>query len=285
MLAVSVVIPWGKRAGDAKRSIESALAQTIAPEEILAVPNGPIDLATANRTLETIQKDSKGILRFIDGSRVTNANGARNLGVQAAKGDWIAFLDSDDWWSPDHLERSLAELRRTGAKFCYGSMVVHRSDRTFNMEAEHFSTLGGPENYLLHYKPAPTPSYVLEAEAARAHLWNESLHRHQDYELFVRLCTDLEVCVNREPTVHVDWVNPATHHHHLDCLRVVLPWKSKVDRAVYHRHIKRLAQSARRSRDPAWFLLMLERVHLKVRRSFSLGESPGTSPDNRPPAD
>jgi glycosyltransferase involved in cell wall biosynthesis len=97
---VSVVIPYYRAKETIARAVKSVQTQTIAPQEILVVDDGsPDDLA--------------GVLAEF-GSGVTlirKANGgaasARNLGIDQSRGEWIAFLDADDYWEPSKLERQL----------------------------------------------------------------------------------------------------------------------------------------------------------------------------------
>ncbi|MGI9492662.1 MAG: glycosyltransferase family 2 protein, partial [Geminicoccaceae bacterium] len=107
---VSVVIPIFNRAGTIGRAIESCLVQTRPPFEIVLVDDCSTD-------------DLQSALRgFLDDRRVrlvrqpTNqgVSAARNAGVQHAKGDLIAFLDSDDAWYPTKLEKQLAEVASFG---------------------------------------------------------------------------------------------------------------------------------------------------------------------------
>src|SRR5579884_2524365 len=101
---VTVVIPAYRAAGTIHRPIESLLAQTRRPEEILVIDDGsPDDLAAAvaryGAAVTLVRKPNGG------------AASARNTGLDRARGDWIAFLDADDSWEPTKLERQLDVLR------------------------------------------------------------------------------------------------------------------------------------------------------------------------------
>jgi glycosyltransferase involved in cell wall biosynthesis/GT2 family glycosyltransferase len=105
---VSVVIPTYNRARWLPETVASVLAQTAPPLEIIIVDDGSTD-----DTLEVcsgfpgpvrcIRQDNRGV------------GAARNRGAAEARGQWIAFLDSDDLWTPDKLEVQLAALHETGA--------------------------------------------------------------------------------------------------------------------------------------------------------------------------
>ena len=120
---VSVVIPTHNRAAIVERSLRSVLAQTTPPIEILVVDDASTD-GTAAR-LEGCAHEAVRVLRLAE--RVGGGR-ARNVGIEAARGDWVAFLDSDDEWRPTKLERQLARLDApdgAGLDVVYCRKVMH----------------------------------------------------------------------------------------------------------------------------------------------------------------
>lgn len=133
----SVVIPVFNGAAYVGRAIESALDQTYAAHEILVVDDGSVD-----DTAEIVggYGDRVRLLRQAN----AGVSSARNLGAQTARGDWLAFLDADDWYYPDRLARH-AELIRDEASLDFltgdydyvrpdgsrisGSMEIHPSGK------------------------------------------------------------------------------------------------------------------------------------------------------------
>ena len=102
---VSTIIPAYRAAATIRRAVDSALAQTILPTEIVIVDDGsPDDLTTALRPYG----DRVRLVRKPNGG----AASARNLGIEQVTGEWIAFLDADDYWEPHRLERQFALLQR-----------------------------------------------------------------------------------------------------------------------------------------------------------------------------
>ena len=94
---VSVVIPTYNRARVLPRAIDSALAQTVRPREIIVVDDGSTDETAAR--LSQCYADAVRIVR----QENAGVSAARARGVAEAGGDWIAFLDSDDEWLPEKL--------------------------------------------------------------------------------------------------------------------------------------------------------------------------------------
>src|ERR1700722_18304182 len=101
---VSVVIPTYNRAHAVPGAIESALGQTLAPSEVIVVDDGSED-GTRERLMPYMDRI---VYIYQENQGVSSA---RNNGIRAAKGDLIAFLDSDDVWHPRKLELQLQFLQ------------------------------------------------------------------------------------------------------------------------------------------------------------------------------
>ena len=101
MNTVSVIMPTFNHARYLRAAIDSALAQTHPPHEVIVVDDGSTDATPA------ILSEYGDRIRAM---RQPNAGvaAARNAGLATASGDYVAFLDSDDVWAPDKLERQLA---------------------------------------------------------------------------------------------------------------------------------------------------------------------------------
>jgi len=105
MPTVSVVIPTYNRAELLTRAIDSVLAQTYDDFELLVVDDGSTDDTEA---VVTAYDDDR--VRYLAHETNRGANPARNTGIEAAEGEFVAFLDSDDEWRPRKLEAQLDRL-------------------------------------------------------------------------------------------------------------------------------------------------------------------------------
>lgn len=119
MAIFSVIIPTKNRHGLLREAIGSVLAQSLKQIEIIVVDDGEgaaAAIASLSDRIKVLDNRGLGPVR------------ARNFGVQQAKGDFIAFLDDDDWWTDRlHLERA-AGLLRGSAEFVFGDgMMVFES--------------------------------------------------------------------------------------------------------------------------------------------------------------
>ena len=125
--AVSVIIPAYCAQQTAEAAVRSALAQTVRDIEVLAVDDGSTD-GTAQILNALANEDAR--VRVIVQKRNGGAANARNAGAAAARAEWLAFLDSDDLWEPDKLEKQLALQQKTGAKLLYtGARCIDAAGR------------------------------------------------------------------------------------------------------------------------------------------------------------
>ncbi len=99
LMNISVIIPTYNRASTIERALQSVLGQTFPPQEIIVV-----DDASTDNTSEILEKYSDKI-SIITNPKNSGVSISRNVGIQQARGDWIAFLDSDDQWESRKLEK------------------------------------------------------------------------------------------------------------------------------------------------------------------------------------
>lgn len=100
----SVVIPCHNASQWIVETLRSVASQTVCPKEIVVVDDASTD-DSARQILES------GVKVRLVSANVRNGAAARNVGAEAATGDWLAFLDADDCWYPDHLEKAQAVLQ------------------------------------------------------------------------------------------------------------------------------------------------------------------------------
>ncbi len=121
---VTVITPALNTESFIGQAIDSVLAQTHCPSEYLVVDTGSID-----RTVEVIYQHLGGadFAKLIQ-TQVTGSGAARNRGLERATGDYIAFLDADDLWEPNMLERCLALIEQAGTEvkgvFCHSLLIL-----------------------------------------------------------------------------------------------------------------------------------------------------------------
>ena len=117
---VSVIIPAYNAERTVGAAVSSVLAQTHPRIEVIVIDDGSVD-ATAVVIDEIATKDTR--VRRI-GQKNQGVSGARNRGIDVAKGDWIALLDADDTFAPDRVERLLSLARKYTADMLADNLSV-----------------------------------------------------------------------------------------------------------------------------------------------------------------
>lgn len=145
---ISVIIPAFNRGHTLPRALDSVRAQTRAADEILIVDDGSTDntaeVLTAFPRVHCIRQENRGV------------SAARNTGIRAATGDWLAFLDSDDEWRPRKLELQVHALSSSPE-----SRIVHcdeiwvRNGRRVNPGIRHRKRGGQLFRHCLPFAASP----------------------------------------------------------------------------------------------------------------------------------
>lgn len=108
MAEISVIIPTWNRAETLGKVISSALNQTLSPYEVLVCG---VDGSPDQKVVNSINDPR---VRWIEGGKDGLASIPRNIGIKASKGEWLAFLDSDDEWLPEKLEKQFKHATEIG---------------------------------------------------------------------------------------------------------------------------------------------------------------------------
>lgn len=111
---ISVILPTYNRAYILTRAIESVLSQSHKNLELIVVDDGSTDGTSS--VVDEIQDER---IRYVKAEKNQGAAAARNVGLQYATGNYVAFQDSDDYWRPDKLRLQMKELKEMDAGFCY----------------------------------------------------------------------------------------------------------------------------------------------------------------------
>lgn len=124
---VSVVIPTRSRWDLlSTAALPSALGQEDVDVEVVVVDDGSTD-----ETAQQLRAEHDDRVRVVRHQRSRGVARARNAGIEAATGDWIAFLDDDDLWAPHKLRVQLDAASSRGASFAYGGAAAVAEDRSW----------------------------------------------------------------------------------------------------------------------------------------------------------
>jgi glycosyltransferase involved in cell wall biosynthesis len=196
MPVVSVVIPSFNRGHCIKPCIESVLAQSYRDLEVIVIDDGSVD-----DTRDQVSSVSDARIRYIAHNQNRGGAAARNTGIRKSQSEFIAFLDSDDRWTPDKLEKQLQLLRMNGEEygFVYSWSIaknpageeVWRMNKTIDGLAVVDLILA---NFIGTFSSVVVRRSVLDAVNGL----DERMRSCQDWDLFVRINAITKVCCVRE---------------------------------------------------------------------------------------
>ena len=184
MEKVSVIIPTYKNRGGLVRAVNSVLEQNWPNIEVIVVDDNPPDSDYRQSTeilMEPLLKD--GRLKYIKHAQNKNGAAARNTGLKASGGVFIAFLDDDDWFLEDKIKKQVEFLKyhtEYDAVYC----LARRKGKQYgNTRFEGNCT----REMLMLETCIYTPCQMFRREAiVKIEGYDESFRRHQDYDLMLR---------------------------------------------------------------------------------------------------
>ena len=186
---ISVIMPTYKRSDKLSRAIESVLAQTYENIEILVInDNEPDDSYTESLKQRVRKYKNDSRFHLIIQEKHINGAVARNVGIKQAKGQYIAFLDDDDWWEKEKLEKQVAVLSNLDEE--WGGVSCK-----FTLYNQNGEVIGRTSKYQDGYiykdilnllSDVATGTLLLRHEALdHVGYFDENLLRHQDLQLLV----------------------------------------------------------------------------------------------------
>ena len=152
---VSVVVPTYNRTEVLPRALKSVLYQTYENVECIVVDAGSTD-ETFSYISKTFQQEIKSQrVKIFRNERVMNISETRNVGISHCSGEYIAFLDDDDIWLPDKIEKQLNEIAHTGARVCFCAFMWVEDNNVLKTtilkdKRSSFQHGGPPSTWLIH---------------------------------------------------------------------------------------------------------------------------------------
>jgi glycosyltransferase involved in cell wall biosynthesis len=189
VLRIAAVIPTYNRARLLERTLESIVSQTRPADEIVVVDDGSTD-----DTADVVARFAPAVTYVYQEN--AGASAARNHGVEVASADFVAFLDSDDVWSPDFLARIGGAIEATeGRALTYFTDLSYTDDDVTAWQASQFAIEGDYEFrddasdwFLLPAQPMTTQAAVIRRDAyLDLGGQDRSILCRQDTHLFLRL--------------------------------------------------------------------------------------------------
>ena len=195
-MKISVIIPTYNRKHTLQRAIDSVLAQTFKPFEIIIVDDGSKDgtkewLLLNYPSVQYIHQPNNGV------------SSARNKGIQISQGSWIALLDSDDEWMPEKLEYQsrFIEVNRNSS-FCHTNEIWIRNGVRVNQMKKHKKYGGDIFKHCLDIcRISPSSSIIKKDVFEEVGAFDESLTVCEDYDLWLRVTAKFNILFLDEPLI------------------------------------------------------------------------------------
>ncbi len=192
--AVSIIIPTYNRAYCLQKAMESVLVQTYPHFELIVVDDGSED-----NTASLVTDCSPDIVYLRQENKGPAA--ARNRGVQAARHEFIAFLDSDDWFAANKLEVQIRAMQEKPAYLISHTQEKwYRKGRILNQKTRHEKKSGDIFSQSLELCAVGMSTVLLRREIfARYGLFDEELPCCEDYEFWLRVSAEQKFLLVDQP--------------------------------------------------------------------------------------
>ena len=188
---VSVIIPAYRAVDTIERALASVAAQSLKPLEVIVVDDGSDDgtLEAAQRMCDAMS----GIRLIVIGQENKGAGAARNRALEEAKGEYIAFLDSDDEWLPEKIARSIKHIEGSDYVFVAHDLFVRGEGGEDDAIESSGRYKAASDHYVALYRTGFVGSITVLArrraiEAAGG--FDESLLTGQDFDLWLSMLRD-----------------------------------------------------------------------------------------------
>ena len=182
MELVSVIIPVYNREKTIKKAIESVLNQTYDNIEVIAV-----DDCSSDRSVEVIQNINDKRVRVITCQNNAGACRARNIGIENAKGDFIAFQDSDDLWHSDKLEKNIRYIKERKVDGVFSALRRTENGREEIHPSYNLNEASDQFGRLLSFNCVSTQTIVVKREVCEVCRFDTMFPRFQDWDFSLQI--------------------------------------------------------------------------------------------------
>ena len=196
-MKISVIIPTFNRKKTLGRAIQSVMNQSLSPFEILIIDDWSND-----GTEEWVKKNFQNIKYIYQDNH--GVSSARNIGIENAYGDWVAFLDSDDEWLPNKLYEQVKAIdSNPEMKFFHTNEIWIRNGVRVNQMKKH-KKYGGYifEKCLDICRISPSSVLIQKEIFDNIGTFDESLRVCEDYDLWLRITSKHSVVFLDIPLIY-----------------------------------------------------------------------------------
>lgn len=179
---VSIIMPSYNTAKFISETIESVLAQTYSNWELIIVDDCSTD--NTDEVVKSFLSDDR--IKYIKNEKNSGAAVSRNRALREAKGKWVAFLDSDDLWFPEKLEKQISFMKNKGYHFSYTNYIEMNED-----SAPNGRRITGPKKITKHgmynycWPGCLTVMYDVETIGL---IQIADIKKNNDYAMWLKVC-------------------------------------------------------------------------------------------------
>lgn len=200
---VSVIIPTYNRSNLISRAVNSVLSQTYAKIEIIVADDASTD--NTKDVIKKIQKKHKNIL-YIKHNSNKGGSAARNSGIKKSKGEYVAFLDDDDEWFPEKVEKQISCLKKRGKTWggsYTGYKIILKNGLIEKNKINYKEGNLTKDTFLMKSNAYGSTLLVRKEVFKKIGFFDESFKRHQDLEFILRFFRKYKLCTIPEVLVKV----------------------------------------------------------------------------------
>lgn len=206
----SIIIPTYNRAAFLPKAIESVLAQTYPNWELIVVDDGSTD-----NTKGVVAQYSDSRIRYVYQENAERS-AARNNGIANASGEYVCFMDSDNYMLPDRLEKLSSYITKEEKQACYYTGIEYMDEQKGCMMLKEGKPYLFPIDVnVLVCDIIATPQICCATEILRKHKFNPQLSIGEDMELLFRITTEwpLIYIPNQATMVEVEHAGRSVANH------------------------------------------------------------------------
>jgi glycosyltransferase involved in cell wall biosynthesis len=243
---ISVIIPVFNRQCWIAKAVDSVLAQDYPRFELIVVNDGSTDktahvLSSYGKKIRVLNQKNSGV------------SAARNLGIKAARGDWIAFLDSDDYWFAQKLSAQMQYFQKNpDMRICQTEEIWVRKGMRVNPGLRHKKKSGMIFEKSLALCLISPSAVMLHRSLIDEHKgFDESLPACEDYDLWLKITCTIPVGLVPEPFIvkqggHADQLSaqPGLDRYRIQSIAAIME-SGRLDNSQYRAAARMLEKKCR----------------------------------------
>lgn len=200
-MKITVVIPAKNRENTIERAINSVLLQKGDWDmEIIVVDDASTD-SSVFKVQELIQQHSE--ISLIQNEQSVGGAAARNIGAKQATGDYIAFLDSDDEWLENHLQKKIELIKVSNAGGAFGAFNIISGTKLRALNFTAFKGINMGSYIFEKGGDARTSTFVFQKDDFMEVMFDDDLGKHQDWDLAIRFDKKFRMIFDDERNVNM----------------------------------------------------------------------------------